>query len=124
MKTTERTEHQEQTAFFAWVDLKKIKTTELENIFAIPNGGLRNIVVAKKLKAEGVKAGVPDIFLAVARGGYHGLFIEMKREKSGKLSDVQDGWMARLEYHNYCFKVCHGFNAAIEAVENYLELNG
>jgi hypothetical protein len=49
--------------------------------YAVPNGGYRNIYVARKLKAEGVKAGVADLCLPAARRGYHGLYLEMKSEE-------------------------------------------
>ena len=58
------------------------------NIFAIPNGGIRNIRTAVRLKKEGVLAGVPDLFLPVARGKFNGLFIELKTDK-GVLSPSQ-----------------------------------
>ena len=77
MKQIIPTESQEQVAFIQWADM--FFNGKDEFVFAIPNGGLRNVVVAKKMKAEGVKPGVLDLFFTLARGGYHGLFIEMKR---------------------------------------------
>jgi hypothetical protein len=56
-------EHEEQVALFEWAAWNSSKYKELELMFAIPNGGQRHVVVARKLKDEGVKAGVPDIFL-------------------------------------------------------------
>lgn len=47
-------------------------------IYAIPNGGKRNRVEAAIMKAEGVKPGMPDTHLPVARGGAIGLYIELK----------------------------------------------
>ena len=67
-------EHDEQVSLFQWAGIAVFKFPELNCMFAIPNGGLRNPVVARKLKAEGVKSGVSDIFLSVARGGYHNLY--------------------------------------------------
>jgi hypothetical protein len=79
-----RDEHTEQVRFFELVDLYIPRYPELKNVYANPNGSLRNLIVAKKLKAEGVRPGVPDIIVDVARHGYHGLRIEMKRSDGGK----------------------------------------
>ena len=62
-------EHQEQKALIQWARLNQQRFPELDLLFAIPNGGLRNIRVARKLKSEGVKPGVSDLFLPVARKG-------------------------------------------------------
>lgn len=82
-------EHDEQAGFFEWAAYSRGKYPELDFMFAIPNGGLRHVTVAQKLKAEGVRPGVPDTFLPVARGGYHGLWIEFKFEKN-KLTELQE----------------------------------
>lgn len=65
------TEHWEQVQLFEWSE----NLPELKLMHAIPNGGKRDIRVALKLKEEGVKPGVPDIFLPLSRGGKHGLYI-------------------------------------------------
>lgn len=54
---------------------------DLGKTFAIPNGGKRNVIVAQKMKAEGVRAGIPDLCLPVMRGGYGGMYIELKAGK-------------------------------------------
>ena len=121
-------EHDEQAALFFWARWNFVNHPELRLMFAIPNGGHRNLLVAKKMKAEGVKAGVPDIFLPVARGGFHGLFVEMKAEsarpkKGGKggLSDVQCEWIGELRRQGYRVAVCYGRDEAIAEVTNYLK---
>ena len=83
------TEHEEQVALMRLVEMHKGRWPELGMLFAVPNGGDRNMLVAKKLKAEGVKKGVPDLCLPLPRGGYHGLYIEMKRQKNGRISPEQ-----------------------------------
>ena len=67
-------EHDEQVALFQWAGYQLGACPELALMFAIPNGGDRHPAVAGKLRDEGVKAGVPDIFLPVPRGKYHGMF--------------------------------------------------
>ena len=116
------TEHQEQCAVIAWKWICIIKYPELKNLFAIPNGGARDIVTGRKLKDEGVVAGVPDLFLAVPRGRYHGLFIEMK-VKPNKPNAKQAEVMRSLESQEYAVKVCYGAGEAITVLENYLKGN-
>ena len=93
---------------------------ELSLLFHIPNGGARSKATAGKLKAEGVKTGVPDMFLPVARGGYHGLFIELK-VKPNKTTENQDIWIAELKKQGYAVEVCYGWREASVVLENYLK---
>lgn len=116
----EMTEHNHQVALFKWADMTaKGRFPGLDLMFAIPNGGLRNRIVAIKLKAEGVKAGVPDIFLPVPRGQYHGLFIEMKKEGKTYPSKQQKVWIAALNEQGYKAVVCRGWFAASVAITDY-----
>lgn len=112
-------EHQEQAALIRLCRLKETKYPELAMLFAVPNGGVRHIGTAVKLKAEGVKPGVPDLFLPVPRGGHHGLFIEMKAVK-GKVSKEQLWWLSSLEAQGYHAEVCYGWESAAKVIEDYL----
>lgn len=89
-------------------------------LFAIPNGGLRNVIVAKKLKAEGVKAGVADLFLAMPSNKYHGLFIEMKKEKGGVQSQAQKDFQLEVEKQGYKYFLAHGWEKAAQAINDYI----
>lgn len=112
-------EHDHQVTFFDWCELmSRTEFPELKYAFAIPNGGHRHISVAKKLKAEGVKAGVPDIFIPVAKNGYHGLFIEMKRE-DGKIQPNQEVWINDLAVQGYFTYICHSCDEAKDLVRYY-----
>jgi hypothetical protein len=73
-----RTEHAEAVALMRVVRLHEVRWPELRLLYAVPSGGDRHPIVAAKMRAEGVRAGVPDYCLPVARGGYHGLYIELK----------------------------------------------
>lgn len=112
-------EHSEQAALFEWAALYFGRCNDLRYLYAIPNGGLRHPKVAYKLKAEGVKAGYPDIGLDVAREPYHGLRIEMK-VKGGRIQAVQRGWLTRLEHQGYKVHVCWNWVDAARAVLDYL----
>ncbi len=112
-------EHQAQVAVFTWAAMAKAEFPELRRLFSIPNGGARNIVTAKNLKAEGVKPGIPDLMLAVARHGKHGLFIEMKI-KPNKLSALQEAEILALNDANYLAVVCWSSHEAIDVLRKYL----
>ncbi|MFI3270839.1 MAG: VRR-NUC domain-containing protein, partial [Pseudomonadota bacterium] len=83
------------------------------------NGGHRHIAVASKLKAEGVKAGIPDLFLPVPRGELHGLYIEMKAQ-GGKVSPAQKAMMKALKGQGYGCIVAYTWNQAFETIKEYL----
>lgn len=83
------TEAQEQMTLFSWAAMQSGKYPELNLLYHVPNDGSRHKAEAGRLRAEGVKAGVPDLCLPVARGQYHGLYIELKRQRGGRTSDHQ-----------------------------------
>lgn len=114
------TEHQEQAALMKMCKLSMRKYPELALIHAIPNGGQRHIAVAAKLKAEGVKAGVPDIFLPAPRGNSHGLYIELKA-RGGKVSEAQREMLAALAGQGYACLVAYGWEQAWNEIEDYLK---
>ena len=113
-------EHSEQVALIRWAKMRSATLPELGLFFAIPNGGERHLFVAAKLKAEGVQSGVPDLMLPVARGGFHGLFIELKRMKGGRVTKQQTSWLNRLIRQGYSAVVCRGCHDAINQIEDYL----
>ena len=90
-------------------------------MIAIPNGGKRNPREAARLKKQGVKAGVSDLFLPIPSNGFHGLWIELKNA-TGKATATtsQLEWGKKMLGQGYGFKVCHGATEAITAIEEYL----
>ena len=112
-------ESQEQKDFFRWWSLWHRQAHPNVVCFAIPNGGRRDAITGARLRLEGVKAGVPDILLAKASSGYHGLFIEMKT-KRGRVSESQRDLFPLLEAQGYGVAVCRGWREAADAVEAYL----
>lgn len=111
------TEHQEQCAVIRWFDLQYPKFKG--RLFAVPNGGQRHPAVAAKLKAEGVRAGVPDLWLPVPRHGKNGLIIELKAAK-GRPTGLQLDWLDFLGGQGYMAVMCVGADAAIETIKGYL----
>lgn len=114
------TESAEQQALFQWARLSEGRYPELRLLHHIPNGGLRNKPVAVRLTAEGVRRGIPDICLPVARGGFHGLYIELKRTYGGVLSEDQRAWLDALRAGGYCAMRCDGADQARDAIVAYL----
>ena len=88
-------------------------------LFAVPNGGDRNVIVASKLRAEGVRSGVPDLWLPIPMGKYAGLVIEMKRDK-GRTSKNQATWIAYLQERGYAVTVCFSAAEAVQSITDYL----
>ncbi len=88
-------------------------------LMAHPSQGFRTIVNATRMKAEGARKGVPDMQLTVAKGGFHGLWIENKTE-SGKLSDAQISYRDHLIKQGYDFRLCRSFDEIKRAIEAYL----
>lgn len=115
-------ENMEQTWLFQWTSMQEKKYPELMLMHHIPNGGLRQKGVAKKLKAEGVKPGVPDICLPVPKQGYHGLYIELKRI-GGKTSQEQYKWISMLETQGYKAIVKEGWVEAAKELIDYLGMD-
>lgn len=124
----QRTEHAEQAALFAWAASMTNAHPELAELFAVPNflghvgKKTARLNAGKRAKAEGRKAGVEDVLLLVARGGYHGLCIEMKREQ-GVPSDVdplQKEWHVKHTMRGYCVRVCFGADQAKAVLLWYL----
>ena len=110
------TEHAEQCAVIEWCNLHPIA----KHIFAIPNGSHKSPAAAIKFKREGLRSGVPDLFLPVPQNGFSGLFIEMKRTKGSVISKEQLAWFELLDKNCYSCFICRGADEAIEAIKSYL----
>jgi hypothetical protein len=115
------TEHQEQVCLMQWAALNTTRYPDLAWLYAVPNGARTSMSTAKKLKAEGLKAGYPDIGLDVARGGYHGLRIELKRRKGGRMRLEQLRWRDRLWGQGYYVVTATGWESAAETLVLYLK---
>ena len=109
-------EHNLQTACVRWARYQFPKLT----IFAIPNGAWCGYKQGRKLVAEGMLKGVPDIFVALARKGYHGLFIEMKAGKKGVVRDEQSEMLIKLQSEGYQCAVCRTFEQFQQIIIDYI----
>lgn len=111
------TEHQECVAL---CDYYKHKPAIGSFLIKICNEGKRGWGYAKKLKNIGLKAGVPDYFLAIPTDQYSGMWIEMKRPGGKPDSTRQDNWIKRLNEAGYFATYAFGCEDAITKIEHYL----
>jgi hypothetical protein len=126
MKKIPTTEHDHQVRVIDWAELVgRRKYPMLRWLYAIPNGARTSQSVANRLKAEGMKAGVPDLCLPYPvhhlHFTYHGLFIEMKsKDTKGRVSKEQKPWLEYLESVGYKVAVAWSADEAIQIIEDYL----
>jgi len=114
-------EDNEQAVVFEWAAYIPV----LKWLHAIPNGGNRNAQEAARMKGQGVTPGIHDIFLPLSRRGYHGLYIEMKRNpKQGRAVPTKE----QIEFRDYVLKegydckICYGAGEAIDKIKEYCSL--
>lgn len=89
-------------------------------MFAIPNGGSRNILEAKNLKRQGVKAGIADVILLIPRKGFASLCMEFKTA-TGRQSDEQKEFQRQAEACGSKYVIVRSVASAIETVKDYLK---
>ena len=112
-------EHDEQAALFQWATVNQARIPGIELMFAVPNGGYRLGKTARDLREEGVKKGVPDVWLPVR--GIHenqpvvGLVIEMKFDRN-KPTQEQKWWMERLAENSWRTVVCYSWREAAKVI--------
>lgn len=114
----EPSEHQIQVSVFHW--LRAVHPRVIA--YAVPNAARRSMAQAAWLKAEGMRAGIPDIVIAAPRGGFHGFYLELKT-RTGKLSDSQRGMLLDLASEGYACGLARSVDDAIELINTYLEGN-
>lgn len=127
---TGETEHDDQVRIFQWAELATSRYPQLVLLYAVPNGaklpwkhnqnGARFSPEAMKLKAEGLKSGVPDICLPYPVNNYHGFYLELKHGKN-KPSEEQLSWISALRSVGNCVVIEWGWENAIKAISDYLE---
>lgn len=121
MRTYQLSEDQEQEIVIQWKELMVNRFPKLKYLLHVPNGGSRHPLEAVKLRRMGVVPGVSDLFLPVARHGYHGIWIEMKRKHGGRLSPDQKDWIEGMREEGYKAERANGADEAISILEEYLK---
>lgn len=85
-----------------------------------PNGGYRNEIEGANFKRMGVQAGYPDLIMDIAKNGYHGLRIELKRSPKEKLTEYQEERLKILNEEGYYAVVCTGVDNAVDTIQKYM----
>ncbi len=115
-------EGMEQAALLTELRIRMPEVADL--IYHVPNGGHRLKKVAADLKDQGVVAGIPDLVLTMARGGYFGLYIEFKATPpyDAAISASQHERIRKLNEQGYLAVVCRGHFDAMEQIRAYLRM--
>ncbi|WP_456267672.1 VRR-NUC domain-containing protein [Kushneria sp. AK178] len=121
-------EGSEQRALMSWLRGESLRNSQVGQAwpatYHVPNGGHRHKATAAELKKQGVKSGVSDLVVAVARGGWHGLYIEFKATPPNHagLQDSQREWLAAMESQGYCAVLARGLEEARAVLREYMAL--
>lgn len=110
-------EHRIQVSCVRWFRLKYPKLKHI--LFAVPNGGIRDIVTGSKLKDEGATRGVSDLILLKSNRFYGGLAIEMKKP-GGHQSQAQKEWQMECESAGNKYVICHSLDEFMKVITDYL----
>lgn len=120
-------EHSLQSLVIEWAQRHEGRHPELRWLHSSLNGifipGPRGLVarIINHMKQEGMKRGIADLFLPVARRGFHGLYMELKRDESAKLKPEQVEFLEFVASQGYCDKVIRSYEEAVETLQWYLE---
>lgn len=111
-----------QAAIFEWAAYIKVPEGGVlrDYMYAIPNGAKRTPAQAAILKLQGLTAGYPDLCLAIPRKSYHGMYLELKREKHYRITKEQHPVIDRLNSVGYYARVSNTIDKSIEMIEEYL----
>lgn len=116
-----KSESTEQENVISWCLHHERLYPDLKWIHHCPNGGSRKKLEAYRLKAQGVKAGVPDLHLPIPKGKYIGLYVEMKYDK-GTIQKSQEEWITGMAAAGHYACVCYGYEIAVQVIESYVKL--
>ena len=114
-------EDEHQTALTNWARMMRTQYPALQLYHHIPNGGLRDKRTAARLIGQGVHSGVPDVFIPAARGGYHGIYVELKTGANSPTPNQNECMSGAIAEGYYC-AVCYGWPCAAAVIEDYLQM--
>lgn len=111
-----------QKVIMEWCEWNKTKHPELDMIWHVVNEGKRSKRMGAELKRMGMRKGIPDIVLSVPNKQFHGLYIELKADKTKRLSKEQKEWLEKLNRYGYKAVRCNGADEAIQVIKDYLNI--
>ena len=107
-----------QIACIKWFDYQYPEYSKL--LFAVPNGGSRNVIEAANLKKQGVRAGVSDLIFLYPSFRFAFICLEFKTIK-GKQSDEQKHFETLIDINTqglYC--VIRSFEEFKNIIQNHI----
>lgn len=116
--TNIKTEAEEQATVIEYCELLHIPAVH------IPNEGKRTLAAGRELKRMGLRRGFPDLFIPESRHGFHGLFIELKRDMKSHITEHQRKWIDYLNKKGYHAVICYGASQAIDTIKRYYGNHG
>ncbi|MGP9679952.1 VRR-NUC domain-containing protein [Halomonas sp. AOP27-A1-41] len=121
-------EGNEQAVLIRWLLGEKMRGERVGQLhdvtYHVPNGGVRSYKTAAAMKRQGAKAGVSDLVIMDARGGWFGLYLEFKASPphTAALADSQHDWLALAHDRGYCAVLAVGLEEAKRVLREYAEL--
>ena len=115
-------ESKSQQALMQWWHIahRSLGINHEELLMAFPLQGARSPQNGARMKAEGMRKGTPDLFLAVPRGHHGGLWIELKTA-DGRVTAEQHATLCRLIGAGYSAVIARGWDQARQEIEAYLK---
>lgn len=116
-------EKEEQIAFVEYCGNNGISVVSTQNGFKMPKAAFNYAAYSRTLKKMGLSKGFPDLIILEKNKSktHEVLFIEMKRQKGGKLKPEQEEWIQKLDDKDYCVGVAKGCESAVRILQKYLE---
>ena len=116
-------EKEEQIAFVEYCENNGISVVSTQNGFKMPKAAFNYAAYSKTLKKMGLSKGFPDLIIIEKNKSktHEVLFVEMKRQKGGKLKPEQEEWIQKLDDKDYCVGVAKGCESAVRILQKYLE---
>lgn len=116
-------EKEEQIAFVEYCENNRISVVSTQNGFKMPKAAFNYAAYSKTLKKMGLSKGFPDLIILEKNKSktHEVLFVEMKRQKGGKLKPEQEEWIQKLDDKDYCVGVAKGCESAVRILQKYLE---
>jgi hypothetical protein len=123
VRTLTPTESQSQIAVMDHCRWRATQDARYANVVKVPNEGKRSASYGVRMKREGLAKGFPDLMVLYPMGGFHGMFIEMKREGE-KVRPEQREWISKLRRAGYLAGECYSADEAIRRIDSYLGMRG